>query len=68
MMIVSTPRLLAFVCLVPLVNLAPNQETFNIFACIFDIILLLALRLFIHQICILVDISLDTRSDMTAGL
>ncbi|XP_047531388.1 solute carrier family 22 member 7-like [Vanessa atalanta] len=42
--IVSTPRLLASVCLVPLANAAPNLETFNFMACLFDVFLLFLLR------------------------
>ncbi|XP_050348538.1 solute carrier family 22 member 13-like [Nymphalis io] len=42
--IVSTPRLLASICLVPLANTAPNLETYNSIACIFDVLLLFLLR------------------------
>ncbi|CAH2084817.1 unnamed protein product [Euphydryas editha] len=42
--IVSTPRLLASVCLVPLANSTPNLETYNFIACIFDFLLLILLR------------------------
>ncbi|XP_064072397.1 solute carrier family 22 member 13-like [Vanessa tameamea] len=42
--IVSTPRLLASVCLVPLAKAAPNLETFNFMACLFDVFLLFLLR------------------------
>ncbi|XP_069357937.1 solute carrier family 22 member 4-like isoform X2 [Maniola hyperantus] len=42
--VVSIPRMLSAVCLVPLANVAPNSETFNFIACIFSASLLILLR------------------------
>nr|XP_032516661.1 solute carrier family 22 member 4-like [Danaus plexippus plexippus] len=42
--IVSMPRLLAIVCLVPLANSGPNMETFNFISCVYSAFLLILLR------------------------